>query len=201
MTHRRRKRKQRKAAEAVASGEEPPDPVTLTVLAVGGVLLGAAGTTFGAISASQQAKSSAALANANAAAAERDATWAKEQARYNEDLARVHARKVRGSQRAGIGASGLDFSGSPLDLLEETAVQSEIEALAIRRQGEFATGSSQFSAAGSRLQANAYSKQAGTALTTGLISAGSQLASGIGGAAYNYRQMVPSTPPAGRRIY
>ena len=189
MTRRRSQRKKRLTQRATASGDEPPDPITLTTLAVVGTVVGAAGTVMGGISANQNAKYQGMMAESNALAAQRDADWSRSTAKYNEDLARQNAARVRGSQRAAIGASGLGFSGSPLDLLEETAVQSEIEAQGIRAQGEYSAGSAEFGAAGSRLQAGAYRANGRTALTSSLVSAGAGLASGLGSAGYNYKTM------------
>ena len=189
MIRRRSRKKKQLTQRATASGDEPPDPITLTTLAITGTVIGAAGTVMGALSANQNARWQSAMSQSNALASERDAQWATAQAKYNEDLSRQNAARVKGSQRAAIGASGLDFSGSPMDLLEETAVQSEIDAQQIRSQGEFSAGSARFSAAGSRLQAQLYNQQGATALTGGFISAGASLTSGIGSAYNNYRTM------------
>lgn len=189
MTRRRTNKKQRLTQRAAAAGEEPPDPVTLTVLAVTGTVLAATGTAIGAASAHQNAQYQASMAQSNALAAQREADYARQQAAYNENLQREQAAKVRGAQRAAIGASGLDFSGSPLDLLEETAFQSEIEAQQIRRQGEFSAASSEFDAAGSLLKSRAYRATGNTQLTAGLVSSGGQLASGLTSNYIGYKEM------------
>lgn len=184
MVRRRSNKKRRLQQKAIANADEPPDPIT--ILAITGVALGAAGTTFGAIGAKQSANASAALQQSNAYAAERDAAFARDKAKYDETLSRQRAERIRGQQRAAIGASGLDFAGSPLDLLEETAVQSEIEALNIRAMGELSAGGSEFAAGASRLQANAYRRQGTSQLTSGLMSTGGQLAGGLATTKANY---------------
>lgn len=189
MIRRRTNKKKRLTQKAVANGDEPPDPITLTVIAATGAVIGAAGTAFGAVAAKQQASQQAALANANAQATARDAMFARDQAAFNEARSREQASRVAGRQRAGIGASGVDFSGSPLDLLQETAIQSELDAQSIRRTGEFRAQGLDFQAEGDQYRANAYRAQGNTALTSGMISAGSQLASGLGGASMNRIRM------------
>jgi hypothetical protein len=190
MTRRRTNKKKKLTKQAVATGDEPPEPITiLTILAVTGTVVGAAGTAFGAVAANRQAQSQAAMANANAAAAKRDADYARNQAQYNEMLAKQRADRVRGAQRAGIAASGVDFTGSPLDLLEETTIQSEMDRQEILRSGEYKASGYDFQAAGQRYQANAYRSAGSTALTTGMLSAGGQLVGGVASAGYGYKKM------------
>lgn len=122
-------------------------------------------------------------------AAERDAQWARQQAAYNENIIRQRNERLRGQQTAAIGASGFSFEGTPMDLLEETAINSEMEALTERRQGEFSAQSSLFQAAGHRYQANATEAAGRTQLTSGLISATGQLIGGVGGAIGQHQQM------------
>ena len=169
------------------------DPITLTALAIGGVVLGAAGTAVGAIGsfqtaqananiasqtaaynaqlAQQQAAYSQAIHNANAAAANRDAKFIEQQAAYNSEIARRNARRIRGEQLNLITAGSGGLSGSALDLLADTTTQGEIEALAIERQGQFDAGSA-------RYRAQTQIMQGQFAYNTGQFEASSGLALG-----------------------
>lgn len=56
---------------------------------------------------------------------------------YNANLIRKEARGVLGQQRVITAAAGYDTdSGSPLDIMMESAKQAELDALAVRQQAE-----------------------------------------------------------------
>ena len=80
------------------------------------------------------------VAGARAASTAQDVASAEAQSElvagdYNANLSRQQSRRVIGKQRAIIGASGLDTtSGTPLDIMLESARQAELEALAIQQQ-------------------------------------------------------------------
>jgi hypothetical protein len=52
-----------------------------------------------------------------------------------EDQQRYADRRVISQARATVGSSGVEMSGSPLDVLAESARQAELNALYIRRGG------------------------------------------------------------------
>lgn len=54
----------------------------------------------------------------------------------NERRLRVKQAKERGAIRAGFGSSGLQITGSALDVLAEAAATHELDALTIRHEGE-----------------------------------------------------------------
>jgi len=107
--------------------------------AVAGVLAlaGVAGSTYAGVqSAKMQAK-----------AAEREAESAQQAAAFEEQQYRRKAAIARGKGEATAAASGLDIStGSPLLLDLENARQTELEALNIRRGGQFAAESKRYEA-------------------------------------------------------
>lgn len=86
----------------------------------------------------------------------------------------VHREKVKSlisSQRAKYGMSGVAMTGSPLDVISETAGKGELDALAIRYGGEVAAAAANSKAAASRSQGQ-------TALLTGALGLGSTLLAG-----------------------
>lgn len=107
------------------------DPVTLT----------AASAVISAKSAYDQGQAQAAAYNAQAKANEQNANIAAKKAELaavsgakEEQKMRQQGQQVMGQQRAAFGANGLDISsGSPLDVLNDTNYQNEIDALTIRR--------------------------------------------------------------------
>lgn len=73
---------------------------------------------------------------ARASSLEENAILARRQAAEEERRFRIAAKKRIGTLRANIGGSGVTIEGSPLDVLEESAVNSELDALTIRHGGE-----------------------------------------------------------------
>lgn len=100
-------------------------PWPLIVAAV----LGAVGSISGG---RQQDK----VAKHNAAVSEQNALFADRKAEFEADRHREGIRRVLSSQRAAIGKSGVDVSGSAALALEETARAGELDALAIRYGGD-----------------------------------------------------------------
>lgn len=77
-----------------------------------------------------------AAADYNAAASRQKAAQAEQQAAEEERRARIQSRKQIGESRAAVGASGVQLEGSPLDAIEESAMNAELDALTIRHQGQ-----------------------------------------------------------------
>lgn len=68
-------------------------------------------------------------------AAERQAAQASKAARINAENKRRDVRRVLGKIKANAGASGIEFSGSALDALEDSALEGEQDAQIIEFQG------------------------------------------------------------------
>jgi hypothetical protein len=111
-----------------------------TAVAIGSLALTAAGTAMSAIGQGQQAAASAAQANYQAQLARNNqmvAEWhaqrALEQGRVSEQQQRFKTAQVIGAQRAALASQGGDIdSGSPLDIVGDTARAGEFDALTIR---------------------------------------------------------------------
>lgn len=164
------------------------DPISLT-LAIVGTVLATTGTAIGTVSAVQQSRAQANLAEHNAALAERDKKFRQEQARFNEERARERHKEILARQRVSGAASGAGLAGSLLDAIGETVVQSELEALTIRRTGQFEADSLQARADASRARAAGFNSQASTTLTAGLFQTAGTAVSGAAGI---YGQFGPS---------
>ena len=105
-----------------------------------GAVLGPALTIGGGLmqaqAASAQGRADAAAARFNAQIATRNAKLAKQQAVEDERKFRVSFRQDQGSNVASVGASGIELSGSAMDVLQENVVNAELDALQIRHSGE-----------------------------------------------------------------
>ena len=142
----------------------------------------AAGLVLQAFSSIKQAESQNKIAKYNAAVSEQEGVAAEKKAAFDESLHRERVRRAMSTQRAGIGASGVQTSGSALLGLEESAKQAELDALAIRHGGEVAKGRAGSTAAITRAQGKAL-QQAGTIRAgTSLLTASSKFKTGSGNA-------------------
>jgi len=86
-----------------------------------------------AISQGQQAK---AAADYNAKIDEQNAAITRQQAGQREEAFRSEARQTLGRQRAAFAESGTGLGGSNLDIIKDSALNLELDALNIRYQGE-----------------------------------------------------------------
>ena len=140
-------------------------------------VLVAASTAVSAVSTIQQGKAQRKAAEYNAQVNEQNAIAAKNKAKYDESIHRERIKRLLSSQKAAIGASGLNLSGSPLLATLDTAEKGELDALAIRYGGTVAANKYK-SAAG------AYRMKGKSAQTTSYYNAGTTLLSGAN-RAYN----------------
>jgi len=111
----------------------------------------------------------------------------KDKAKYDAKMHRENVQRVLASQRALYGKSGLTGEGSPLLVMEESAKQGEMDALAIRYGGDIR-------ASQQRSASNLYRMQGKNAARAGNIGAGSTLLGGASNVASGYRQMSKDHP-------
>lgn len=121
----------------------------------------------------QQAQAARAAAEYNARVAEMNAVLAEQQAAAEEDRQRRLSYKQLSAMRAGYGAAGVSIEGSPLDVLEESAANAELDALTIRHAGQVRATAYRQEAALERYRGKA-------ATRAGYISAASTLLTGGG---------------------
>ncbi len=109
----------------------------------------------------------------SAKVAEQNAEASLKKAAYDEEAQREKVKRLLSTQRAAYGKSGVDLTGSPLLVLEDTAAQGELDALAIRYGGEIEAGQQ-------KSKAELYRLQGQTAKTEGFIKAGTTILSATG---------------------
>ena len=140
----------------------------------------AASTAVGVYSAVEQGNAAEDASKRNAKAQNTNARVAAEQAQYAADRQRSENRRRLGAQRAAGAKSGIDLTGGSFnDVLLDTSVQGEMDALASIYQGEATSAAYQSSASNSILEGRA-AKQAG------YLRAGSTLMSGAAQTAGNW---------------
>jgi hypothetical protein len=142
----------------------------MSTIAIAAAVAAAAVAAGSTIYASQQ---QAAAQKTQAKIAEMQGEQARQEAAAKEARLRREAVRKRGAIEAAFAASGVSAEGSPLAVLEETAIDAELDALAARYEGANALWAGR--ARGSLLRSQAQATR-----TAGYFEAGAQL---LGGAA------------------
>lgn len=110
------------------------------------------GSAFQAVGAFRQGEAEAMAGEYNAQVAEQNSEMSRIQGIEDERRQRIQGAKALGSTRAAYGASGVTLEGSPLDVLEESARNAEMDALTVRHQGEMRTAAYKQEAEMSRIR-------------------------------------------------
>jgi hypothetical protein len=154
-----------------------------TAVAVGSLALGAAGSAMnmigqanaGAASAAQ-ANYQAQLARNNQMIAEWNAQRALEQGRVAEQQQRFKTAQVIGAQRAALASQGGDVnSGSPLDIVGDSARAGEFDAQTIRNNAAMQAYGLRVQAANAGAQSDLYRQSAANTLAALPFGIGSSL--------------------------
>lgn len=130
--------------------------------------LSTAFSVIGAISSGMQQKDAA---DYNAAVANNNAIAARQQAAANAEAQARESRRRIGSARAGYGASGVGLEGSPLDIIEQSAMEAEIDRQNILYAGDL-------KAQGFENTAALEKSKGKNAMTGAIFKAGSSLLTG-----------------------
>ena len=130
-------------------------------------------TAMAAAGTAVQASSQASAARYNAKVAEQNAEAARRQADADAERQSRTLQRQLARRRTAFAASGVSLEGSPLDLLEDLAIEGKLDVLGVRQRGLDQVR--QFSIAASRSRA-----EASNAEVMGLLGTGQQLASGLG---------------------
>lgn len=84
---------------------------------------------------------------------------------------RREVARIIGQQRANVGASGVEMTGSPLDVLEDTALQGALDVAMIRHNAEIRARDREFSAQNFDAQSELTMMSGRAARRAGMISA------------------------------
>jgi hypothetical protein len=132
----------------------------MTWVPIAAAAVSAAGSLVSGVSQAGRARSQARYADANAGLAE-------QQAASQASLIREKARRLSGQNRAAIGASGADISGSFLDALQDSDIDAELDA-------QMALWNGKLEAMNQRGQAKAARASGSSALVQGIFGAGTR---------------------------
>lgn len=119
----------------------------------------------------QAGKAQEAAYNYNAQVQEQNAKVAQQKAAYEADKQAQRIRRLNATQRAAYAASGINLSGSALDLMEDSTTQGEMDRLAILYGGDVEAANARNEATLSRFQGKA-AAAAGTSAAFGTLLGG-----------------------------
>jgi hypothetical protein len=159
---------------------------TLLIAAAVTAIIGAGVSAYGMYAQGQAQKK---MADYNAKIQGQAATTRRQQAAFEADRLRERNRLLAGAQIAGASKSGLDISGSVSDVMNDSAVSGEMNALAAIYKGEVTANQYNASAELSKAQGDA-------AVQSSYYNAGSTLLSGIGQAGGYWNQSRTQSNPA-----
>ena len=159
----------------------------MTALTIGSTIAGTAGSFQQAQATQAAAEFNAKVGEMNATLSERRAQDAIERGAKEEQRKRQEVQRILGQQQAGMAANGVDIAfGSPLDLLTDTAVMGEIDALTIRQNAYRESYDHQVDAANKRSGATLNRMEGKAAKTAGYLDAFGTILGGAGKAYRDY---------------
>jgi hypothetical protein len=178
----------------------------LEVAAFASLALGAAGTAMNVIGQGQQAQAQAGQANYQAQVArnnqmlaERNATLAEQQGAADVQRQQLKTAQLEGSQRAALAAQGGDVnSGSPLDILGDTARAGATDVATIRNNAAQQAYGYRLQGANAAGQASLSSATAANTMANLPFGIGSSLLGGASSLASKWRDYRRKFPvPSG----
>lgn len=131
----------------------------------------AAGTGLSAVGSLYSGQAEANASKFNAAVADRNAGLARQRGVFEQGQLKRSASQILGAMRANIGASGVRLEGSPLDVLDNSTAQAQMDQVMVKYNSEL-------QAMGFEQEAAANRTRAKTAKTMGRIGAASSLLMG-----------------------
>lgn len=149
---------------------------TATTIGVLAALASAATGTVAAVSSAEAQKSAAKF---NEAVQKNNALAAAQQAEFEAAKLRRRNAALRGAQSAAVGKAGIDFSGSASDVVYDSSVQGELDALAALYTGRVRSNAEEAGATLARGQAR-------RAESSGYYGAAGSILGGVGSAATVY---------------
>jgi hypothetical protein len=135
-------------------------------------IAGAGVSAYSAVQSGQQQKSAA---DFNAATAARNAQIAQDQGAQQAAMQQRNAAKQLDAARAATGASGVTMEGSPLDALQNSAMNASLDNQTIKYNAKI-------KAYGNTNEAGMYTAEGNAMQTKGYMTAGSDILTGAAGA-------------------
>ena len=166
------------------------EPITIATIATAAAAAGAGISAYGQVqqgkAAKREADYSAATQDNNAITAGYAAIQEGQNAQREADQIREHRLRTIGSQRTAAAHSGLTLSGSVLDVMSDTSIQSEQDIQLALYRGQIGAYNQQGAATNFRNQATMTRMAGANAKRGAYFQAAGTLLSGIGQAAGGY---------------
>lgn len=161
----------------------------MMALTIGSTIMGAAGQIQQAQSTAAANRYQAKVADMNAQISEKRAKDALERGAKEEQQKRRENQQLLGKQQAAMAANGVDLTfGSPLDVIVDSSVLGELDALTIRTNAYREEYDYRVQAANQRAQGTMSRGAADSALAGGYLGAAGTILGGAGNAYKNYYQ-------------
>lgn len=149
----------------------------IETMALAALALTAASTGLGVMQNLQAGKDAKAWSEYNAEVLKREAETARQNASLEAEQQRKAGERLKGAQRAAFAKAGVDIgSGSPLDVLAETAAETELAVSTIKWAGEQQARRALSAAEATRLKGDAARRASYWGAGTTLLSGASKLA-------------------------
>jgi hypothetical protein len=127
-----------------------------------------------------QLRSQQQAATYNAAIAAQNARMERQQAGAREEAQRRQAGQVLGAQRAAFAQAGVGMGGTAADVMAQSLVNAELDALTLRYEGEMRARGMEIESTQAMSEAAALGAAASGARRQGLMRAGGTVLGGIG---------------------
>lgn len=163
---------------------DPQNYVATTVVLIVAAVAAIASASVSAYGMYQQGQAQKQIADYNAKVAKNGAVAARQEAEAQASLIRTRNLRIRGASEAAASKSGVTLSGSVSDVLNDSAIQGEMDALTSIYKGYRGAQSGLAQAELDRYQGREAGSIAGYGATSTLIGGFAQGAS-YGTAAYN----------------
>jgi len=166
-------------------------------MAVVGAIVSVVSGVVGAVGAMRAAEAQASADNYNASIKDRNAKVAEQNRQITIKSSEVAAddkrrenRRTLASIRSAYGSSGLDLAGSPLDVLADSAAESELDVQRIEYEGKMRAREGALDVLGYNEGATLDRMSAKAAKTAGKFNAASSILGGISSASNSIARMA-----------
>lgn len=155
-------------------------PILGAIASVAAGVVGYMGAKQAAEANAQAAEYNAKIAERNAIIADQNRVTAVRQSDIDAEDHRRETRRIMASIRTAYGASGIEIAGSPLDVLEDTALERELDTERIRFEGKVRSREGAIQMLGLEEEATLSKMRAQNERTAGRYAAFGSLIGGIG---------------------
>lgn len=155
-----------------------------TIIGIIGVVIAAAGAATSAVRANQQADAQQKAFEYNAAVERNNAILAKRESGFQADRIRKRNRILLSRQKATYAKGGVALDGTPEDVIFDSAIEGELDALAALYTGDVRSLSAKQEAERQTARASAVENARAMTMSSGILSGAASTASAASNVAY-----------------